>query len=289
MNTNSIRKIIDLIESVNRPQLNEDFGLDFLLDKLSDSFNDPIRIVYNTKEEILQKFLDNKHSYTPLKSARLPTSGPGAKWVRNTYEVNVQDTLYRIVKSDPKNTQEIKNFLSSQAETGLVSFSKIEQTLIPILRKYAAKVNHRYLARILDQAVSMRNQYNAFEAQASEENEKNFAGVEKGDKRADGTLLGRVTDRNAFKSSARNDDTTYYSSLGQGYTPDEETDIAQHRQADNARKQLSGQQGSAAEDMVNAILGSLPPRIAGDIRNAISRSPNRLQALQRELTARGIK
>jgi hypothetical protein len=50
-----------------------------------------------------------------------------------------------------------------------------------------------------------------------------------------------------------------------------------------------GKQRSQAEDIVNDVLRKLPSKIAGDIRNAISRSPNKLQALQQELQKRGVK
>jgi hypothetical protein len=50
-----------------------------------------------------------------------------------------------------------------------------------------------------------------------------------------------------------------------------------------------GQQRSQVEDIVNDVLSKLPKKIAGDIRNAIARSPNKLQALQAELQKRGQK
>jgi hypothetical protein len=50
-----------------------------------------------------------------------------------------------------------------------------------------------------------------------------------------------------------------------------------------------GRQNAAAEDMVNQILRSIDKKAAGEIRNAIAREPNKLQALQRELTKRNIK
>ena len=50
-----------------------------------------------------------------------------------------------------------------------------------------------------------------------------------------------------------------------------------------------GKQRSQAEDLVNDVLRKLPSKIAGDIRNAISRSPNKIQALQQELQKRGVK
>lgn len=50
-----------------------------------------------------------------------------------------------------------------------------------------------------------------------------------------------------------------------------------------------GQQASHADSIVSDILRKLPGKIAGDIRNAIARSPNKLQALQAELQKRGVR
>jgi hypothetical protein len=50
-----------------------------------------------------------------------------------------------------------------------------------------------------------------------------------------------------------------------------------------------GRQNAAVEDMVNQILRTIDKKAAGDIRNAIAREPNKLQALQRELAKRNIK
>ena len=50
-----------------------------------------------------------------------------------------------------------------------------------------------------------------------------------------------------------------------------------------------GRQNAAAEDVVNQILRSIDKKAAGEIRNAIAREPNKLQALQRELAKRNIK
>lgn len=49
------------------------------------------------------------------------------------------------------------------------------------------------------------------------------------------------------------------------------------------------QQNATANDLVSRVLRDLPSNVAGDIRNAIARSPNKIQALQRELDKRGIR
>lgn len=288
MTTLELRKFINLVESVETRQLNENFGLDYFIDRLADACNDPIKVVYANKEEILQKFIDSKHSYTPLKSINLAAAGPGAKWIRSQYELVVQETLYNIVKFHPRFTEEIKQFLKDY-NGEKVPFRHVEEQLLPALSRYAEKIKNGFLIRVLSQWNDMINEYARIEQRHSAENERNFGGVTKLDKKVNGVSLGQITDRSEFAKNSKNDDTTYYTSLGQGYGSDSSGEIDPLRAADNDRKQLSGKQNSAAEDMVNAILGSLPSRIAGDIRNAIARSPNKLQALQREMAARGIK
>jgi len=49
-----------------------------------------------------------------------------------------------------------------------------------------------------------------------------------------------------------------------------------------------GSQMSAVEQLVADVLRKLPQKVAGEIRNAISRSDNKLLALQKELAKRGI-
>lgn len=50
-----------------------------------------------------------------------------------------------------------------------------------------------------------------------------------------------------------------------------------------------GQQADQAEGIINSVLANLPRDIAGDIRNEIRRSSNRLQALQAALQKRNIR
>jgi hypothetical protein len=55
------------------------------------------------------------------------------------------------------------------------------------------------------------------------------------------------------------------------------------------KNKISGQQNAQAEQIVNSVLAKLPKKISGEIRNAIARSPNKLQALHQELTKRNIQ
>lgn len=50
-----------------------------------------------------------------------------------------------------------------------------------------------------------------------------------------------------------------------------------------------GQQSAQVDKIISKVLSSLPSGVAGDIRNAIARSDNKMQALIAELNKRGIK
>ena len=55
------------------------------------------------------------------------------------------------------------------------------------------------------------------------------------------------------------------------------------------KSKMPGQQNAQAEQIVNDILSKLPKNVSGDIRNAIARAPNKLQALHQELSKRKIQ
>jgi hypothetical protein len=69
----------------------------------------------------------------------------------------------------------------------------------------------------------------------------------------------------------------------------EEDDYDDEPVAKSPKNPAIGQQAGHAEQIVNDVLSKLPSKIAGDIRNAIARAPNKLQALQAELQKRGVK
>jgi hypothetical protein len=68
-----------------------------------------------------------------------------------------------------------------------------------------------------------------------------------------------------------------------------EDDYDEPAVAKSPKNPAIGQQRSQVEDIINNVLSKLPKKIAGDIRNAIARSPNKLQALQAELQKRNVK
>jgi hypothetical protein len=81
-----------------------------------------------------------------------------------------------------------------------------------------------------------------------------------------------------------------YVDLVERLTEQGESDDADTGPSDEqVRSQAIGSQNQQVEVIINAVLASLSPHIAGEIRNAICKSGNKLAALQNELAKRNIK
>lgn len=73
-----------------------------------------------------------------------------------------------------------------------------------------------------------------------------------------------------------------------GKAADTRANREQKQREKAGEKQAASSQRSQAEDIVQQVLNSLPKNVAGEVRNAIARSDNKLLALQQELHKRGI-
>lgn len=80
---------------------------------------------------------------------------------------------------------------------------------------------------------------------------------------------------------------THYKNFLDKLISDEQGDDAPVKPKSNSNAAI-GQQNVQVEKIVNDILSKLPSKIAGDVRNAIAKSPNKLQALMQELQKRNI-
>lgn len=107
-----------------------------------------------------------------------------------------------------------------------------------------------------------------------------------------GTRMGAESLANNAKLWAHNkqDYEDFIEKLVSGKNDDDgyATSGSQSAQTKPNKDALLGQQRSHAEEIVNDVLRKLPSSVAGDIRNAIARAPNKLQALQQELQRRKI-
>ena len=87
-------------------------------------------------------------------------------------------------------------------------------------------------------------------------------------------------------NSRREEYESYLANLEAEADTDDEYDEPEVKPEKN---KVPGQQNAQVEQIVNDILAKLPKNIAGDIRNAIARAPNKLQALHQELSKRKIQ
>lgn len=102
--------------------------------------------------------------------------------------------------------------------------------------------------------------------------------------------IGRSINNNNLENAAKswiNSRNKYYAYLDKLESESEDDDTPITPQQSNKSPTL-GQQSSQVDKIVTDILNKVPRNVAGDIRNSISRSPNKLKALQDELTRRGI-
>jgi hypothetical protein len=77
---------------------------------------------------------------------------------------------------------------------------------------------------------------------------------------------------------------SHLAGLGHGDEDDVEEPVAKKPEEPN----LARQQNAAVEEIINDALARLGGKQAGEIRNAIAKSGNKLQALQQEFAKRGI-
>lgn len=69
----------------------------------------------------------------------------------------------------------------------------------------------------------------------------------------------------------------------------DQPEAASNKPATNKQPSVIGQQNSAVDTIINDVLSKISKQHAGEIRNAISKSDNKLKALQQELQKRSIK
>jgi hypothetical protein len=92
-------------------------------------------------------------------------------------------------------------------------------------------------------------------------------------------------------SAAKNSVNNFYNLIerlnNEYYNSDVDGDIDSENDVP-AEPNVIGQQNIAVDGIINDVLSRIDRRVAGEIRNAIARSDNKLAALQQELRRRGI-
>jgi len=210
----------------------------------------PINILYHNLDRALEEYYRNADPQALINDPRADRWGlvKGThtnRWVENFWSSELRSNLHDLVKYRPKQTPELKRYLSvldGQASRERDKFKTIEKQIPGILERLGKSLKNPRLQEL------SRN-WQRLSAELEKKREK-------------------IRDR---------------------YISDFQDQTSTSSTSQSSSNQLGGQQAQQAEQIVNAILSDIPKREAGEIRQAIARSSNKLQALQQELTKRNIK
>jgi len=183
-----------------------------------------------------------------LKRFGLVAAGVGSRWFQTYYVNKMQTDLYDLTRQSPAHAAELKQFLRGKMVKDNLVMPKSFSELNKDLPEILARMGTKMGAEAL-----------AKNAKAWVYNKHDYEDF------INKLLNGKGDD---------DDD-------GDGYGAPATVDAP-------SKDALLGKQRNHAEEIVNDVLRKLPSNVAGDIRNAIARAPNKLQALQQELQKRKI-
>ena len=261
-------------EAVSEPIL-ENTSIDAVLKILTTDLGEPITEVYEQMKKLAQRYIDDrggpedsqatvkKGDYGQLvdkKSSekkwmmglKFAMSGPGNRWIQTSYIPKVAPALHALCKYSPSSTGELKEYLKGSLEG-----TKDNPTLKLVPNFNSATVMLPRLLRGIGRQIG-----NAKLIHLSD--------------RWDENSTNNNIEVNRMINDAREHSASKYPDLD---TPDK-----------NAEDEFTTarQQSIQVERIINDVLRKVPSNVAGDIRNAIARSSNKLQALEKELRIRRI-
>lgn len=319
MNTPEIRKLINLMESYNNPILNEAFPAKMFVDEIASACSAPIASAYGQLSSMLREYIANKKMGQRVSSFKLAETGVMNRWMKTYYELEVKPALYYIVREHEIKgvTEPIRMFLRRFAGVDPPKYKDVFEELLPLIRNYARFTKHDVLVDVMNRWVQLDNEYQIEKSKIDASDKANFGMVsmdrEKRAKTVDKFIGGLNTNNAPGQYATRA--TSTIKDYNQDYNyPDsyEEAENAADVRSIRAQmaakpksawskveepvekplsaqeKALLGQQNAAANAQVNQILKMLPPDVAGDIRQEIARSPNKLLSLRAAFKKRGI-
>lgn len=259
--------------------LNEDISINEARKHLVDVFSTEIPAVLER-----MRFVADRHAtnYTPKrddgrylpfsalaysKALRFVLGSQTSKWYKDVFWTRVRPSLYAYARYNQKYAKPLADYLSME---DLDKFSGIPW-LLGSLASVASKAGDRAVLSAVSTARHAFDRYEDYisstEAKAADMHGATY------DDDYDSSIPSRavsVSRRDPSELSVVRRDTGVAGYVDPG-------------------NELLGKQNAAVDNLINDTLRSLPAKLAGDIRNAISRSGNKLMALQVELNKRGIR
>ena len=237
-------------EIIKASTMNESVELSSTLRSIASEIGNPVTTVYDKMNDAAQKWSENHDS---MDTFGFMEKNISSRWY-NEHGSDLVSELHHLVDQAPSQASSaLRRFLRDENSS---DFSKLATMVTPILIQIGKDTGYEHLVR------------NAAAWQRQEQEYRQ--NLEK---------LGKY----ASSSSKRpKDQSSAYASMSP--TRGEKVD-----QAAADRRALQATQKVQIERLVNTVLSSLPRGVAGEIRNAIAKDPNKLVALQRELSKRDIK
>lgn len=254
----------------NQPRLNESsFTLDGAITNLL-AVEDSIKQIYKDLIPMAQKWLDNVRKRDPddpkrfedlpsLANFKFLVGSRGKRWYDNFYWDKMQGDLYTLLRNLPNNINKeyLKDFLNISTSGDADLTSKRGGHL-----KWGTI--EQYLPEIL-------------------------RGLGKNLKREDLYGFGKrwVEARDEFQRKLKEMETE--AQIDQEARDRSNFGEPKSKGDKGGDAMLAAQQRRQADEVVNQIINRLPANVRGDVRNAIARSDNKLQALEKEIMRRGLK
>ena len=238
-----------LIKELKPAAINESIELASSLRSIASTIGNPVTAVYNKLEEFAQRWSE---SHDSMRGFKMVENGVYRRW----FEQHGDSLIAELLQLADQAPSQAAAALRRELRTPEMNFRKFGVKIVPILIQIGRDCDYQHLTR---NAIAWRKQ--------EQEHEYYMTQLEK-------------YAQSATKKS------TGSPSRGSIMSPDRSQRLDR---AAEQRRELRGQQQINADALVNNVLMQLSPRVANEIRNAIERDPNKLYALQRELTRHNIK
>ena len=236
-------------EIISSNKLYESVELSSTVRSIASEIGNPITSVYDKLNEFAQRWSEN---HDTMKGFAVIAAGVTSRWYESAGE-NLISELHHLADQAPSQaSSDLRRFL----RTNNTKFEALAKYVTPILVKIGQDVGFEPLTRNARAWWQQQQEY--------QENLEKYEAY-------------------ASSSSKTPADTP---AVGPSMSPNRGEKVDQ---AAAATRALKAQQQSQIEQFVNSVSNGLRSGVAGEIRNAIAREPNKLFALQRELSKRNIK
>jgi NADH:ubiquinone oxidoreductase subunit len=237
-----------LSDLIDNVRLNESVELSSTVRSIASEIGNPVTLVYDKLNEFAQRWSE---THDDMSGFRLLERTVSSRWYDSAGSDLISELHHLADQAPSQATYALRRFL----RTTVSDFREVGRNVAPILIQIGKDVRSETLVR---NAIAWQQQ----EAEYTQNLEKYEEYAQSSSKKS------KNKSAVAPSMSATRDATV--------------------DKAADEKRAMRAQQQSQIENLVNSVLAKLPRGVAGEIRNAIARDPNKLHALQSQLARRGI-